>query len=287
MTVHHINEAGADKPTQSIIYINPPMARRLLERNTRNRPISEGAVARLFDEMTSGRWRYNGEAIKWSVDNVLLDGQHRLTALERIPDGNFQIPFLVVRGLDVDAQDTMDQGRTRTAADQMSIDGLTAGSANKTIAGAIRIYLEWQGGILFADRVNKRVGNTQVLDWAHRHPVELVIMKEISGNTLRRVKCRPSITLAVLTHFYLIDGEQAREFTEGLLSGAGLEAGNPILTLRERLDRAKSQAVRISDRDVIAFFLLAWNAWRQGRLMTKFQRPVGGSWEISNFPRAI
>jgi hypothetical protein len=286
MSLPTLNNTQLHKPSESIIHIGPPLARRFLERNLRNRPVSEASVNRLLNEMMSGRWQYNGEALKWSVDGVLLDGQHRLEAVARIPDDSFTIQFLVVQGLPNSAQDTMDQGRTRTAADQMAIEGLT-GSDSKTIAGAVRIYLEWQNGIMFGNRVMNRIGNVEVVKWAHDHQFELSVMKELCGQKLRRVKCRPSLTVAVLFRFRMIDGEAAREFSEGLLTGAGLESGNPILTLRERLDRIKSHGLKISDRDLIAFFVLAWNAWRQGRSLTKFQRPQGGSWDRTNFPIAV
>lgn len=286
MSVHNITRRG-EKPTQSIIYIDPPMARRVLEKNQRNRPISEAHVRRLMDEMQSGRWQYNGEAIKWSADNVLLDGQHRLTALSLMPDEFGAIAFLVVRGLPTSSQDTMDQGRKRSAADQLNIDGLASGSDGKVIAGAIRLYIEWQRGLLFADRASNKIGNTEVIEWAENHPIEMAILRDILSTEVRRVKARPSLTTAVLLHFHLIDNEAAKEFSHGLFSGAGLEIGNPILTLRERLDRIREQNVKISDRDAIGFFVLAWNNWRQDRKMVKFQRPAGGSWTRETFPKAV
>lgn len=280
-----LNGANPQTSNQSLIYFDPPMARRILaSSNIRNRPLSDNYADRLMKEMISGRWQYNGEAIKFSTDDVLLDGQHRLTALSRVPDDSFSIPFLVVQGLPVESQDTMDQGKSRTARDQLNIDGLTC---DRNIAGAVRVYLDWQNGHLFRDRINNRVTNTEVVAWARQHALELSLMEDISSQKLRRVKCRPSVTLAVLLHFRLIDGEAQKEFTDGLLTGAGLEAGNPILTLRERLDRIKSQGLKISDRDLIAFFVIAWNAWRQGRSMIKFQRPPGGSWDAATFPTAI
>lgn len=284
MSVHALKNKP-EKPTQSVIYIDPPMARRVLERNTRNRPISELHVQRLMDEMRSGRWQYNGEAIKWSVDNVLLDGQHRLTALSRLDD-SIRLAFLVVRGLPSDSQDTMDQGRTRTAGDQLNIDGITDGSDSRVIAGAIRVYIQWTTGGLFRDQIASRIGNPEVVQWAKEHPLEISLMREILCDRVRRVKTRPSVTLAVLLNFYLIDGEAAREFATGLYSGAGLESGDPILALRNRLDRIYTQKIKTVDRDIIAFFITAWNAWRAGRKMEKFQRPVGGSWAADNFPVA-
>ncbi|SDT83881.1 hypothetical protein [Gordonia westfalica] len=121
----HLASVGVtpQKPSASTIFVDPAMARRVLAKNTHNRPIKESQVVRLMAEMTSGRWKYNGEAIKWSIDDVLLDGQHRLTALARMDDNFPAIPFLVVRGLPADTQSTMDQGTTRTAGDQLVLEG--------------------------------------------------------------------------------------------------------------------------------------------------------------------
>ena len=284
MTVHALKQNQQERPSASIIYIDPPMARRVLEKNTRNRPISETHVQRLMAEMRSGRWQYNGEAIKWSVDNIILDGQHRLTALSRLDDST-SFPFLVVRGLPTESQDTMDQGRTRSAGDQLNIDGL-ATTDSKVVAGAIRVYVQWLSGGLFGDAKVHRISNPEVVQWAKDHPMELSLMDEILTDRVRRVKTRPSLTVAVLLHFYLIDGEAAREFAEGLSSGAGLASGNPILTLRDRLDRIRTQGLKTPDRDIIGFFVIAWNAWRAGRKMEKFQRPAGGSWSVDTFPVA-
>lgn len=274
-----------EKTTQAIIYVSPEMARRVLASNTRNRPISEVHVQKLMREMESGRWAYNGEAIKWSVDSVLLDGQHRMTALSRMPDDFAPLPFLVVRGLPTSTQDTMDQGRVRQAGDQLAIDGL-AGHNSKVISGAIRVYLSWESGAMFRDRVANRLSNPEVVAWAREHPVEMAILNELADARMRRVKMRPSVTLAVMLKLRLIDGEAQRQFAELLLTGAGLDEGSPILALRERLDRIREQKIKTSDRDYIAFVLIAWNAWRDGRRLSKLQRPRVGTWTAETFPEA-
>lgn len=272
-----------EKPSQAIILVSPEMARRVLASNTRNRPISEYHVQKLMREMESGRWAYNGEAIKWSVDSVLLDGQHRMTALSRMPDDFEALPFLVVRGLPTSAQDTMDQGKVRAAADQLAIDGL-AGNNSKIIAGAIRVYGLWISDSLFGDRKATSISNTEVVRWAHEHPIEMAMLEDLADTRLRRVKARPSVTLAVMLRLRQIDGEAQREFAELLYSGAGLDAGSPILALRERLDRIRENKIKTSDREFIAFMVVAWNAWRDGRRLTKLQRPKVGTWTRENFP---
>ncbi len=286
MSIPMFNDTSSpDRHSASLIYIDPPMARRVLERNTRNRRISEMHVERLMQEMQSGRWRYNGEAIKWSVDNVLLDGQHRLTALSRLDD-SISLPFLVVRGLPTETQDTMDQGRVRHAGDQLSIDGLAAGGDPKIIAGAIRVHIWWTTGRLFGDQVRNKVSNSEVIAWAKSHPVELSLLTEICQQAnSRRIKARPSLVAAVLLNLYLINSDAAQEFQIHLLTGAGLEAGNPILTLRDRLQRIAETKVKEPERDIIGFFVTTWNAWRKGQTLVKLQRPQGGGWNPESFPR--
>lgn len=275
-----------EKPSQSIIYVDPAMARRVLAKNTRNRPIRENHVVILMREMEDGRWQYNGESIKWSVDDVLLDGQHRLTALSRMPDDFPPIPFLVVRGLPASAQDTMDQGSKRTAGDQMAIDGLVGTSNQRIVAGALRVYIDWTSGNFFTDKVANRLSNTEIVAWAHSHPIEMDLINDIATDRLRRVKIRPSVTLAVMLHLRQIDGEAQREFAEALYTGANLDTGSPTLALRERFDRLQQQKITTTDRDAVAFFITAWNAWREGRRLTKLQRPKVGSWTRDNFPEA-
>ena len=210
-------------------------------------------------------------------------------ALPILPDDFPAIPFLVVRGLPTDVQDTMDQGRTRAASDQLVIDGVMPGTDARIVAGAIRVHLEWHRMTFFkkAGVLSNTVSNTEVVAWAHDHPLEVSLMGEIICTQMRRVKARPSVTLAVLLHFHLIDGEAAREFAAALYSGAGLGADSPILALRERLDRIRAQKTRLSDRDLIAYFIIAWNAWRLGRPLSRLQGPRGGSWTVGDFPKAI
>lgn len=275
---------SAEKPSQSIIYVSPEMARRILAKNLRNRPISELHVQRLMREMQSGRWEYNGEAIKWSVDDVLLDGQHRMTALSRMPDDFPPIPFLVVRGLLSSTQDTMDQGRTRQASDQMVIDGIV-GRNSAIIAGAIRVYISWTNGRLFRDQVANKLGNTEVVSWAREHATEVAMLSDIAADPrCRAVKMRPSVTLAIMLTLRQIDGEAQRDFAELLYSGAGLDQGSPILALREWLDKVRTRKIKTSDRDYIAATIHTWNSWRRGKRMAILRRPTGGAWTAENFP---
>ena len=83
--------------------------------------------------------------------------------------------------------------------------------------------------------------------------------------------------------FLQIDDAAAVEFFHLLVTGAGRK-GDPIVALDQRLRRLRRDRRVEPDRDVLSFFILSWNAWRDGKSMTKFQRPRSGSWTKNNFP---
>jgi hypothetical protein len=56
------------------------------------------------------------------------------------------------------------------------------------------------------------------------------------------------------------------EFFDSVLSGADLALDSPILALRERLDRIKTTKIRTSDRELLALFVITWNAFPRVRI---------------------
>ncbi|MEC3957532.1 hypothetical protein VMT65_31175 [Nocardia sp. CDC153] len=267
--------------TPQIVYMDAAMARRELERNINNRPVRLARVQQYLDDMTAGRWRFNGEAIKFAYDGRLLDGQHRLMALART--SGLVIPMLVVRGLPDDAQVTMDQGTKRSPADQLSIAGLA--SHNPTmVAAALRVFMVWMEGNLFGDVVRNPtpVSTTKVIEFADAYP-DVVARAERFATVATRLKCRPAVACAVAIRFSEIDDTAATEFIRLWDTGVGLDLGSPILALRERLDSIRTARVRTSDRDYIGIIVAAWNYWRRGKQVSKLQRPKGG-WTPENFP---
>lgn len=99
--------------------ITPEVAQYLLDTfNTRNRSLTDSTVEAYARDMSSGRWAYNGEAIKFSADGVLTNGQHRLKAC--VVSGT---PFFtdVLVGMPADSVLTEDTGKSRSVADVVSI----------------------------------------------------------------------------------------------------------------------------------------------------------------------
>ena len=129
------------KVTSSIKKITPAIAKQMLEMNKGNfRPIDVSRVKRYASDMVSGKWLFNGEAIKTN-GVMLLDGQHRL---EAIVMSGITVETLVVEGLDTSSAISMDKGASRTVASWLKHEGI----ANAVCVGAIaRHALVYEKGL--------------------------------------------------------------------------------------------------------------------------------------------
>src|SRR5687768_15704100 len=143
--------------------VTPEVAKELLALNTKGqRTISSAAVERYAADMVTQDWIINGDTIRISKDNELLDGQHRLTSI--IASGEAQI-LLIVWGIDKDAMLTIDSGRRRTYADHLKMVGTTNHSLTAAIIG--RSWFWYRGN--YAVRNVARVDNAQFLGATPSH----------------------------------------------------------------------------------------------------------------------
>ena len=101
--------------------ITPDYAAALLAKNTSNRPFTSSHADTIANGIRRGEWKLNGDAIRISDDGVLLDGQHRLTAIVR---AGVPVQSVVIGGLPRDVFDTIDIGaKRRSTADVLAIHG--------------------------------------------------------------------------------------------------------------------------------------------------------------------
>src|SRR5438445_4363513 len=84
-----------------VVVITPDDARRMLEFNKHNRPLNDQHVRRIANQNKEGKWKFNGDTIKISEGNDILDGQHRLWAI--FESGN-PVETIVVRHINRDAR---------------------------------------------------------------------------------------------------------------------------------------------------------------------------------------
>lgn len=247
----------------SVLKVTPTMAAEWLKANNRNRNLKDRRIDNLVRAIVTGQWMLNGEAIKIAADGSLLDGQHRLAAIVK---AGIAVEVLVVTGLPNEAQDTMDSGAKRTSADVFAIHGET--NANVLAAVSKRVAL-WESG-------NLKFSNPQ----ADPNSVELLAMLERYPSLRRSAEMgarvnsafRPAGATVVGTAHHIlhhVDAGTAAEFFAKLGTGAALNEGDPILTLRNRLMRDRDAHKRYPFHVYVALQIRAWNAVREGRELAK------------------
>jgi hypothetical protein len=275
-------QSGGKGITHEVVDLTPAMAEELLKRNTHNRSLSDREVLKWATEMEQGRWRYNGEAIKISDDGTILDGQHRLTALTLCI--GVTIKVLIVSGLPADTQMTMDQGKKRKASDQLCLNGFRVDNSS---AAALKQFILWDENLFHARTATQEARTTapKIVAWVEaNHDMAQLITDahKFRGIPIKASVMQAAYGIIVCSTEQTID--VVDEFFGRCADGVGLELNSPILTLRNRLVKIRSERLHITERDLIGLFIQAWNHWRKGKPLQKLQRPAGG-WTADTYPK--
>ena len=245
-------------PSAEIVTVTPAMAQEWLTHNEVNRNIRQHDVEKYARSMIRGRWTLTGEAIKFSRDGQLLDGQHRLTAIVRAKTA---VSLMVVRGIESSAQLDMDSGAKRSASDAL---GFLGESSTALLAASARLAFLVDNDLINAERKKQGVSHGEIADYVAAHPDLRDAVLAALG--LRKYIDAPP-TAIVVAYYYLrqIHQTQAGEFFNGLASRANLPTGSAILALDSRLRSIRKNGTRASHRDYLNLFFKAWNYWRKDR----------------------
>jgi hypothetical protein len=234
--------------------ISPAMAAEMLEKNTRNRPLNRFHVKRLAREMEMGRWKFNGDAIRFNGTNM-IDGQHRCAAAMQ---SNCSFEALVIEGLDSDVFATIDTGKRRDAGDTLALIGV---KNSRKVASAL----------LFVNRIttgqalcNARTGvtNSEVEDLYLKFPGIEESVRLVESKT---AICSRSVLAGLHYLFALRDKPAADKFVEDVKTGKNLSEGDGVYLLRERLVQNSYMKQKLRSEFVAALAIKAWNARRAGK----------------------
>jgi len=257
--------------------VTPEMAAKYLAANTHNRNLVEGRVTTFKNDIVAGRWALNGDTIKFSDSDVLLDGQHRLAA---VVAADKPITTLVVRGLESDAQDTMDTGAKRTLANALTL----AGEHNvNTLAAGVRIawYIDTHGSPKTAPLGYP--SNRELLDYLEKNPGlrDSALLGVQAGHSSLRIQS----SIATGLHYLMsrLDQESADTFWNSLLENDTTK-GDAIFALRESLTRDLGRPHRMNGNWKAATIIKAWNYWLEGRSGLSYVMWRGGGSAPEPFP---
>lgn len=254
--------------TYDVVRVSPTVAERWLGKNSQNRHVRQAWVLDLARMIRDDEWLLNGESIKFSADGTLLDGQHRLHAV--VAAGK-TVPMLVVRGLPNAAQDTMDTGRARTAANMLQIKGYPNAS---NLAATARLVLIYQEGV--RESINScKVSNRRIEEFANGN-VALAFAASRAAQISRSFRIRPAIIGAALYLLLAVDADAAQVFFDRCADGVGLPAGSPILALRARVAANREDRVNNPAEGDFSLIFRTWNSWREKRKTTQIRVYANG-----------
>jgi hypothetical protein len=235
------------------------MATQLLDSNNLNRPISDQHVQRIAGQIREGKWRFNGDTIKISEDESVLDGQHRLWA---VMESKTAVETILVRGLKREAFTTIDTiRRPRSGGDTIALSGIVL--HRNQIAMALSWLLRWQRGVIHEYKAPQhRIENSDIEAAFTAHPGMARALEVAS-------KVRAIANPAVIGFAYYAMANQNTEVAEKFIyvmrDPAGVGVNYPFFRLRSYFvtDRTHRKDPVMS----IALIFKAANAVCEGREM--------------------
>ena len=276
----------------TLALITPDMALELVEKHhddKENRARSMASVEAYKHDMTHGMWLINGDTIRLSCAGEVLDGQHRLWGLANakgnplVADG---VPLLFIKGISKAAQETMDGGRKRSAADQYNIGKADADKIGSKLMSALRaLYLlsSAEGGKLGGGKLT----TPQLHAMARMHPKLADSVKLVNataeGQSDINLNTRPAVLAAIhyaASHIIRkgLDGKaltkderealkaKANAFVQAfktLAPTAGYTGEDPAWKLATLWTSIPKKG-RISENDALKLLAKAWDAYRDG-----------------------
>lgn len=254
--------------------VTPDMAATWLSLvNTGNRVLDKKLVDNYARDMARGNWEPDGMPLRFAGDfGRLLDGQHRLTAQVRV---GATVEYLVVTWVPDGAQEVMDGGKKRSLKDMLDTTRHVSNASQ--LAAVTRVVHAY--GCVGSGTAQNTQHQATLKELLHRFDANPGIQ---THGVISQRDTPPGLTKSLLGGFLylasLADEEDAAAFREAITTGAGLEVGNPIHTLRERLAKgAASSSDHIHTVVRWVFLVRAWNAWRAGETLSRLQFKPGGA----------
>jgi len=211
--------------------VTPKMASEMLKSNTGNRKIRINHVNRLKTEILAGRWLVTHQGIAFAEDGSLIDGQHRLMAIEA---SGKPVQIMITHGVEkyhngdinLNTMDVIDCGKTRSTGDQLHLlHGVK--NVNIVVGTLNMISRQFLNTNKFLPSLS--VGQAKEMLEIYGEAIE-TLLPELIGKLTRR-----SAIVAALTVGYKIAPEPAVLFAKQLTTGNAIGAGDPVYALRESL----------------------------------------------------
>jgi len=234
------------------MFVTPAMAEQWLTCMPKNRRLSLPWVATIARDIKEGRWKVNGDTIRFSSEGHLIDGQHRLRA---VIEAGCMVMVEVKVNLPPDAIHMIDVNRKRTTGDVLVMAGVTNANNASSIA---KMALEF---ISNRTTTLERPSSLEIQQFVFDNPY--IVELAGSAHTYRGPMTATSLgTVLFLANQRGLYNDEVEQFLVGVGRGELLERGDPRLTLRN-FGVNERQRTRSTIRREAGFIATAraWNAF--------------------------
>lgn len=216
--------------TTKLQQITPALAGTFLKDNLCNRKVRMNHVNRLKTEILAGRWMITHQGIAFDEDGKLLDGQHRLMAIQA---AGKPVQMLVTRGIQtllnghgsLAAMDVIDCGKTRTVGDQLHLlHGIVNSNLVAAVCRMINIMLTADSQAARTQTVGQALGVMKIYGEHITRLIEVAQAVKLVRNSPIIAGCAIAAAIAP---------EITYTFFQQLSNGSGIKAGDPVYALRE------------------------------------------------------
>lgn len=227
----------------------------LLDRNNKgvkNHKVSLQAVKKYAQDMANDKWSYTGDPIAFTTTGDLIQGQHRLYAAIK---ANKSLTAAIATGLDKQAYEVLDQGKTRTIGDVFYSAGQPSDVATIT-----RLIWAWKNNrIQSIDKFSGEIYTSSIaLKTLKEHP-------EAVDFTKRYKDCKiisKHVAGFLYWLFSMYDESTAEEFLDRALMGINLQRDTPDWSLNQKLIRNSQKLMgKMNRTQIIASVILAWRRY--------------------------
>lgn len=236
----------------------------MLMKNTNNIPPSKHKIDQYADDMLNGAWRYNGDAIRFNKNGILLDGQNRLMAAKSI---KYNLTVDLILGLDDNVFDTIDRGRVRNHGHMLfrALEQKMKPSTAQMLSYAVKKVMLHDSGYAQSAATHKikglklDTGDKARIQYVKQHPIILDQMNYVL-NHFDSYSVAPRSTILYVYHIGArFDVQYAQAFIDKAFGGESLIRDEPCWHLHNFLTRLKNKSLRWSQAEIENTIIKVWN----------------------------
>jgi hypothetical protein len=247
------------------ILVTPELAKLILAKNKQNRPLNKTNLLYLKNEALSGRWKEVSDSIQITSEDLLNNGQHRLTVIK---DLKIPLSLRIETNVDPTTFTVIDTGKKRDGVDVLSIKHVENASVTATTIRFIKFVENGYSGHL-------KVSNQDMVEFIDKNP-SLVDSIKFGVSYYKKGNKVVTAPLLATMHFFLKKNYQHKgeEFLIKLALGNNIEPNCPSGSLRNRFISIKTEKhVIMRSEFLLQFMIVAWNKYISGEKIKAIKLP--------------